>query len=238
MERQEFLKLLERHVGEITSLSKTLYFNNNYNYSKAADLYQKTKMLSNKYFPNQFYGVELIGIRFEPVYTSGFTTQAEYRKAWEDGCNKLLSIAKTMYEDATLTPVSPPQIKIVEDTSRLASLTERVKKAEEKNNELEQAFSVALGKVISEKEEYILRLKKLKKWTLFILLLIILSAMLWSFNSLLKWSWLLNHPKKIALYISFQILIIFSLLRIVIKNRTIKIVDIIIGISLVILSFL
>jgi hypothetical protein len=238
MEKQQLLELFKLHVKEIEILSALNYFNNKYNYSKANDLLQKTKMLASKYFPLQFYSIELIGIRFEPSYISKFTTSADYKKAWEGGLIKLLSIARAINDDASLTSVSPPPVKLVEDTSKLNLLAERIKKAETKNQELEQYFSAALEKVTTEKDEYRLRFRKVKKWTIFFLLLILLSITLWSFNSFLKWDWLLNHQKKIALYISFQLLIIFSLLRVVTKNKAIKVVDIIIAIGVVVLSLI
>lgn len=195
-------------------------------------------MLSHKYFPTRFYSMELIGLRFQPIYTSKFTTLDEYKKAWEIAVNSLSSIAKAMRDDASLSALNPQPVKIIEDSSKLNQLAERVNKAEIKNKELEDYFSETLEKERAKKEELELRLKKIKKWAIFFSLLILLSIILWSFNSFLKWDWLLNHQKKIALYISFQLLIIFSLLRIVTKNKTIKVADVIIAIGVVVLSLI
>jgi hypothetical protein len=182
--------------------------------------------------------MELIGLRFQPIYTSKFTTLDEYKKAWEIAVNSLSSIAKAMRDDASLSALNPQPVKIIEDSSKLNQLAERVNKAEIKNKELEDYFSETLEKERAKKEELELRLKKIKKWAIFFSLLILLSIILWSFNSFLKWDWLLNHQKKIALYISFQLLIIFSLLRIVTKNKTIKVADVIIAIGVVVLSLI
>jgi hypothetical protein len=235
LERQQLIDLLSRHVEEIESVKDFTIW---HNHSKANDLLQKTRMLSDKYFSLRFYSVELIGIKFKPSIISSITKAEDFKSAWEDGMIKLLSIARAMRDDAKLTPVSAPPVKFVEDTSKLNQLTDRIKKAETKNQELEEYFSEALEKVTAEKEEYKARVNKIKKWAIFFLLLIFLSIILWSFNSFVKWSWLLNHQKKTALYISFQLLIIFSLLRIVSKNRAIKVADIITAIGVAVLSII
>jgi hypothetical protein len=72
----------------------------------------------------------------------------------------------------------------------------------------------------------------------FFIALVTFSFLLWTFNSVIKWEWLSLHPKKISLYISFQLLIIFSSLRIITSNKTIKIVDILIAIMIAILSII
>jgi hypothetical protein len=39
--------------------------------------------------------------------------------------------------------------------------------------------------------------------------LLISSYILWSFNTWAKWGWLAQHPKRIALYLSFQLALLF-----------------------------
>ncbi len=90
----------------------------------------------------------------------------------------------------------------------------------------------------TKNQNVVLVISKFKKWLLFSILLIFFSSLLWSFNSVTKWGWLSEHPKRIALYISFQLLILFSLLRIVTNNKAIKVIDLLIGIALVVLSII
>jgi len=180
----------------------------------------------------------LIGIRFEPISISTYTTTDEYKKSWDTGIIVLLSIAKAMRDDANLTSMLPPPAKIIEDTSKITQLSERIKKAENENQHLIQQFSEVMGR---EKSEYIKlesRFDKFKRWVLFFSLLTVLSYALWSFNSIIKWNWLSIHPKRIPLYISFQLLIIFSLFRIVTTNKAIKIIDVLIALMIAILSLI
>jgi hypothetical protein len=51
------------------------------------------------------------------------------------------------------------------------------------------------------------------------------SAILWSFNDWLKWTWLSAHPKKTALYLSFQMVIIFVVTLCFTKGKRAKIVE-------------
>lgn len=236
MDKNQLIQILDKHVIEIESI-KTSSFGE-YDYSKANELLQRTKMLSEKYFPLRFYNTELIGIRFEPIFISTYTTTDDYKKSWDTGIIILLSIAKAMRDDANLTLMSPPSAKIIEDTSKITQLSERVKKAENENQHLIQQFSEAIGREKSKYTKLESRFDKFKRWVLFFSLLTVLSYSLWSFNSIIKWNWLSVHPKKIALYISFQLLIIFSLFRIVTTNKAIKIIDVLIALMIAILSLI
>jgi hypothetical protein len=237
MDKHQLNQILDSQVNEIESI-KTPFFLGVYDYSKANELLQRTKMLSQKYFPLQFYNIELIAIRFKPISISKFTTTDEYKRSWDTAIIELHSIAKAMRDDASLTTLTPPLTKIIEDTSKINQLSERIKKAKIENQQLEQAFSDALALQRSEYTKLESRFTKFKKWILFFSLLSVLSIALWSFNRILKWNWISIHPKRITLYISFQLLIVFSLLRIVIANRAIKIIDILIALMIAILSFI
>lgn len=236
MDNPQLIQILNNHVNELENIKAPFF--GKYDYSKANELLQRTKMLSHKYFSSQFYNIELIGIRFEPIYISKFTTVDEYKQAWDGAIIKLLSIAKAMRDDANLTSLMPPPVRIIENTSKITQLSERIKKAENENQQLEQSFTNAFARKESDYTNLDLKFTKLKKWVLFSSSLIILSTILWSFNSFLKWNWLSIHPKKVALYISFQLLIIFSLFRIVTKNKAIKIIDVLIALMIAILSLI
>ncbi|WP_315816947.1 hypothetical protein [Paraflavitalea speifideaquila] len=51
------------------------------------------------------------------------------------------------------------------------------------------------------------------------LFLLLASIFLWSFNTWVKWNWLTIHPKRIALYISFQCTFIFIATLLVTGNK-------------------
>jgi hypothetical protein len=237
MDKNQLVQLLDKHVKELESISLPLY-GIKYDYAKANELLQKTRMFSNKYFQLQFYNSELIGIKFEPIYISKFTSIEDYKKAWDFGMIELISIAKAMLEDARLSSIAPPPIRIIEDNSKVVELSERVKKAEIKNKEIESQYKEILAQQKIEKDKLKIKFTKIKKWGVFLVLLIVLSSLLWSFNYFVSWNWLSGHPKKLALLISFQLIIIFSLLRIITNNVAIKVLDIVTGIVLVILSIL
>lgn len=51
------------------------------------------------------------------------------------------------------------------------------------------------------------------------------SFILWTFNALVKWSWLTNHPKKIAIYLSFQVAFIFTSSLFFTSNKQIRFIE-------------
>jgi hypothetical protein len=71
--------------------------------------------------------------------------------------------------------------------------------------------------------------------------LIFSSFILWSFNYILNWHWLTNHPKKISIYLSLEVAIIFISLLFFTNNKQIRFVEwfsIAIAIALAIISLL
>ncbi len=67
------------------------------------------------------------------------------------------------------------------------------------------------------------------------------SILLWSFNTFIKWRWLTEHPKKIAIYLSLQavILVIFALFFTKSKKaRFIELLAIFVGLVMAIISLL
>jgi hypothetical protein len=55
--------------------------------------------------------------------------------------------------------------------------------------------------------------------------LIIASSLLWTFNEIVKWSWLTFHPKRIAIYLSIQVAIIFISTLFFTNNRQVRFVE-------------
>jgi hypothetical protein len=237
MDNNQLIQILDNHVKDIESI-KTPFFFGKYDYSKANELLQRTRMLSEKYFSLRVYSIGLIGIKFEPIFISKFTAPNEYKKSWDTPIIELLSIAKAMRDDASLTSIIHPPVKIFEDTSKITQLSERIEKAKNENQQLKQAYSDSIVQQELEYTKIESKFGKFKKKVLFPSLLIVLSISLWSFNSIVKWNWLSQHPKRIALYISFQLLIIFLLLRIITTNKAIKIIDILIALMIAILSLI
>jgi hypothetical protein len=232
----ELIKILNNHVKEIDSIKNPMF--SHYNYSKANELLQKTKMYASKYFPLKHYGMELIGIRFEPLAVSNFTTAEDYKNAWTEGIIKIDSIAKAMAEDITLSSKEILQVKVIEDFSKINQVTEQLRKSQKEMEQLKSNFSQEITKRDSDYMLLNLKFNNFKRWTLFISSVFVLSTILWSFNSIVKWDWLSTHPKKIALYIAFQFLIIFSLMRIITSNKAIKVIDILIALLIAILSLI
>jgi hypothetical protein len=220
MNRNELINLLQKHLIEI----KALHYPD---YASADVLYHRTKMFASKYFSDRLYGIDLVTVNFHSISTLLHSD----RQAWDNGLNKLIGIAQAMLDDATLTQVELPITKIIDDTSKIAQLTDQF-------NQLKSKFENNLYEEKNKYAQLLSKHKTFKKWVTFIILLIVFTTILWLFNNFLKWSWLSTHPKKIALYISFQMLIIFSLLTLVTPNKIIKLIDIVIAIGIVILSII
>lgn len=179
------------------------------------NLVNKIEEIKDPFFPNAY----------------DYSTANELHK----GIIKLVSITKAMYENAKI--ISTP-IKIVENSFKIKDLNAEIQ-------ELQKSFVIEKDnyvKIIKDQKLELTTLKskfnRFKRIVLFIILLSVLSILLWGFNYFLKWHWLSVHSKKVALYISFQILILFSLLRIITTNKAIKIIDIIIAVGIVILSII
>lgn len=215
MNKTELIEVLKTHLDYINNLQYKYQ-----DYSTAAILYQRTKMFAEKYFPQRSYRSDLIPIRFKPIAESIFTTEIDYKKAWNNGIIALQGVAAAMYDDLLLSPLDAPQIKFIEDTSKIQTLTEKLDRA---NDGLERIKT----KII-----------KRKRVAFFITYIVVLSIILWTFNLLIKWQWLSNHSKRIPIYLAFQLLIIISSLRFISKNKAIKYLDWGIAIVIAILSFI
>ena len=231
MDKTELIKLLINHVDEIVAIQY------NRNYAKAEELYQRTKTIASKYFQREYYSMELIGVRFKPVAEGAWTTESDYKAAWYDGIVKINSISKAMIDNLKLQPVQTVQVPnplLIEQANKIKAYEKKVAELENRYSELENAYS----QLRSQNLIRIDRIHRIKKYSLFLILLIISSTLLWSFNSYLHWEWLSKHPKRVPLYISFQLLILLSLLRIVTKNKVIKTLDWILAIFIGLLSIL
>ena len=187
--------------------------------STAELLYQRTKMLSNKFFPLSYSG-DLVGLRFRVEYSYIETLDT----VWNKNIQKLYAIAKAMHDDYYLSSSQKPKIITqteikhveVESGTKINALTEKV-------NNLQSKLDLIAAKK-----------SNLKKGILFWGLLILSSGLLWSFNLLISWKWLEIHPKKIAIYLGFQLLIVLLSVRILKKNRAIDIVTIITVVGIII----
>lgn len=75
----------------------------------------------------------------------------------------------------------------------------------------------------ADKRQKFMSDKKKKLYT--VIFLVLASFILWTFNALVKWSWLTNHPKKIAIYLSFQLAIIFTAALFFTSNKQIRFIE-------------
>lgn len=216
MNKTELLDLLKNHVNDIVFLGESPR-----NYALAEKLYQRTKMIAEKYFKGQYYKIDLLNISFRPSIEGSWTSQGEYIRAWDSAVQKIYSISVAMYDDLKLTP----DIKISDS---------EIKKISEKYTELEDKYSALSQREFDRNE----KVKKQKKVLIFLFLFFLLSTFLWTFHFYIKWNWFLNHPRKIAIYISFQLLILFTLLRIINKNKFIKVADWIIALVVALVSLI
>ncbi len=228
MDRNELINLLINHVDQIVAIQHTR------NYVKAEELYQRTKTIASKYFPNEYYKIELVSVDFKPIGEGIWTSEADYKIAWHNGIVKINSISKAMIDHLKLPSIQVPNIREIEQANKIKAYEKKLGELESKYEEIEKVYT-ELRSQYSLREA---RITKMNKIIVFSVLLIFLSFFLWTFNTYVHWEWLTKHPKKIPLYISFQLLILFSLLRIITKNKIIKSLDWVIAIIITVLSIL
>jgi hypothetical protein len=217
VDKDQLVALLQTHVNDINGL---IYKN----YGAAESLYQRTKMFATKYFPTRTYGIDLITIKFR-VTSAFFEIEAN---VWNNGIEKLSSIAQAMLDDAKLTPIQmpiqvpaqTPLIKVIEDTSKIDKLTFELNKSKKDLLILENRFKV------------------FRKYTLCITSFILISIILWSFNDFVTWHWLSIHPKRVAIYLAFQLLILLIHLRFITERKAFKTAEIVAIIVAVIIGIL
>jgi len=202
-------KLLRHHVALVESLRFG-------NAEGAEELYQKTKMYDGHYFRHS-YGVDLVGLKFRVTYSSLETLE----KVWGINYTKLKFIARTMLEQYLLERAKPksPQVKYIQVENK-AEIERQGKQINELLAKMEELLAVNES-LQSNIERQRFRVKKLKRAALFIILLFLSSFILWTFNKWIHWTWLTQHPKKIGIYVSIQIVLFLLLLRVIIRNKII-----------------
>jgi hypothetical protein len=209
MEEDPIEKTLRHHLTLVESLR--------FGYSDGAEeLYQKTKMYDKLYFRHS-YAVDLVGLKFRVTFSTLETLQG----VWTVNYPKLKSIVKTMLEQYLLEKgkTKTPQIKYVQVENK-AEIERQGKQIDELLDKMDELMNVNESQR-SVIERQALKERKLKKGALFTVLLLISSFLLWSFNEWLRWSWLANHPKKIAIYVTVQVILFLLFLRLVIRSKII-----------------
>jgi hypothetical protein len=131
---------------------------------------------------------------------------------WESAKSKTAAIVQAMLDETILTPLPAPIIKYVEDKAKIIALTDRLTTEIELKN--------------AKNEEFI----HFKNWIIFVGGVAILSIFLWTFHLIIHWHWLEGHPRKVGIYISFQMVIIFAMLPIAPFEKWDKKIDFIIAI--------
>ncbi|MBD0254490.1 MAG: hypothetical protein ICV83_02125 [Cytophagales bacterium] len=58
-----------------------------------------------------------------------------------------------------------------------------------------------------------------------ILVLIVASVLLWSFNTWVQWEWLANHPNRLVIYIASQVALFCIALLLLSSNKNIRIIE-------------
>jgi hypothetical protein len=196
-EKEKLVSILKTHLDQIYGLQYG-------SFQAAETLYQRTKMFAEKYFQAGRYGRELIGIKFR----SGNAFFENHALVWDTGKTKLASIAQAMLDELILTKVAVPApvVKVVEDTKKVDALQQEVAKLQEQLQTSEADLAAARAELSRFKD----RSKIQKKMSAYLLAFLLCSIILWSLNSWVKWHWLSQHPKRIGIYLSVQVLILLG----------------------------
>lgn len=232
--KEQAIKILKERRDEVSS------FNFNHKVWKARtllDLKQIFGTLSDQW-------VQVSAIHFDTHISS------EKFQVLQEGCQAAIGHLNSYIDfiDEYYKAVNKEQPKVQNFQEQYSTLLEKWKKVIAEYNSLlkkyealideKEQVSVELINANAENTKTKSRISKFKRLLLFFSLLTILSLFLWSFNSIINWNWLTVHPKRTSLYISFQLLIIFSLLRIVTSSKAIKIIDVFIALMIAILAII
>ncbi len=80
--------------------------------------------------------------------------------------------------------------------------------------------------------------KKVRNWSLFALLLIISSLMIWIFFMYSDWDWYLSHPKKLGITLMVNLALLIIFLNVPLKSKWLIWISIIVPILIALFSIL
>ncbi len=168
------------------------------------DIRKKGKMALENLFPTKSYWIDIGNIKFSQFHYVQ-VSEATWRKEWEDGKNELVNLLDTALLDLK---------------SKKEKLAAKPTPTKEKVVIQEKIVPVIDESAIRAiKEEFADYKRSVTNWTLYAILTLLLSLVLWVMFFYSGWEWYNGHPKKLGITLMFNLTIIVGLLNIPIRQK-------------------
>jgi hypothetical protein len=168
------------------------------------DIRKKGKMAMENLFPTKSYWIEIGNIKF-PQFHYVQVSESTWRKEWEDGKNELINLLDTALLDLK---------------SKKEKLASTPRPTKEKIVIQEKIVPVIDESAIREiKEEFADYKRSVTNWTLYAILTLIISLVLWTMFFYSGWEWYNGHEKKLGITLMFNLTVIVGLLNIPIRQK-------------------
>lgn len=167
-------------------------------YGAAQALWERTRNLAARYFPDKNLYISL----------SASSLRGDAAISWDDLQRQLLTIAHAMLDEVQ-DRNERKHVATENSISSLNSIKDEIVEIRKKNLHLEN------------------RVSWYKRCVSFFVCLLFTTTLLWLFNDLVKWDWLSVHPKRLSLYLSAQLALIFACSLIITDNNKFRAAEII-----------
>jgi hypothetical protein len=163
------------------------------------DIVRKSKMVLQNLFPLKSYDIDVTQIHFHPSVIGQVSPYLE-QSAWNSGQVQLVNLLDTAIKDFVLqqarTSSQPKEI-----------IRERIVTVQD---------NAAIDNLNLQFIEY---KKSVKKWSVFGMILLFSSTLIWIFFFTSGWTWYLNHPKRLSITLMLNLTVCIALLNIPLKNK-------------------
>ncbi len=168
------------------------------------DIRKKGKMALENLFQAKSYWIDIGNIKFSKFHYVQ-VSEATWRKEWEDGKNELVNLLdtalldlKSMKEKLASKP-TPTRDKIVIQEKIVPVIDESA--------------------IRSIKEEFADYKRSVTNWTIYTVLTILISVVLWLLFFYSGWEWYNGHSKKLGITLMLNLTVIVGLLNIPIRQK-------------------
>jgi hypothetical protein len=168
------------------------------------DIRKKGKMSLENLFPTNSYWIEIGNIKFSQFHYVQ-VSESTWNKEWEAGKNELVNLLDTAL------------LNLKSKKEKLASIPTPTK---EKIVIQEKIVPIIDESAIRQiKEEFADYKRSITNWTLYIILTILISLVLWLMFFYSGWDWYNGHAKKLGITLMLNLTVIIGLLNIPIRQK-------------------
>jgi hypothetical protein len=168
------------------------------------DIRKKGKMALENLFPTNSYWIEIGNIKFSQFHYVQ-VSESTWNKEWEAGKNELVNLLDTAL------------LNLKSKKEKLASIPTPTK---EKIVIQEKIVPIIDESAIRQiKEEFADYKRSITNWTLYIILTILISLVLWLMFFYSGWDWYNGHAKKLGITLMLNLTVIIGLLNIPIRQK-------------------